>query len=424
MSQSQPQQIVLSNLRNWLQRETASIVEPMENKATNLFKDMRQRLDDVLESTEKMVQNSESEMEKASPKTHRYARNANKLANMFSETIRSITVPERASYQNLETFINESEKALALIEQQRREGYPYIAPYFIFDRRKFDVMLKRVIDGFQDTRTFFTTKYSRIKAIEEINGLIDKLSQTINQTEEIKKDANAAEQEEILLGQQIIETKQKIMIDQGKPELKELVQTDQKIDELRETVKHALRHLQKPFYKLQSLAKSGEIALPIDESKKLEEYLKEPFEAFVTEEEGYPTLKSILKKLDDIIVKNKLKLKSSRMRKAQEQIEIILNKAYLNELYKNCAECHNQRKKLLASTATMTAQNELYILQSELKELQKRKELATSRKQALNNEYIKLIERTQNLKIELERGIFQLTNNNVKVGLGNLSFSL
>jgi len=412
---SQSQQIALTNLKDWLRKETVATIEPVQSKGSSLLKEMRQRLDDAIEGMEKMLQSSEKEMEKSNPKTYRYARNANKLARMFSESIKNIVVPEQVSYQSLQAFTGELEKTLALIEQQRREGYPYITPYFIFDRRRLDVMLKRVADGLQEARNFLTTKFAKVKTIEDTNALIDKLNQTLNQTAEIEKEIKSLEEKEKLFEKQLIEVQQKITVVQGKPELTELVQASQKIEELRENVKHSLRYLQKPFYKLQSLAKSSEIAVPIDEAKKIEEYLKDPFEAFATEEAGYPTLKGILRRLDEAITKGKMKLKSSRLRKAQEQVDSILNKDSLIILHKSCTELFARKKQLLTSTAIVTAQNESEQLQGQLKELQKHKELTTSRKQALKNEHAKLFERTQNLKRELEKTILQLTNKNVQV---------
>lgn len=417
MHQRQPLQMALNDLKEWLRGETALTIEPVQSKGVSLLEDMRQRLDDALKSVEKMLWNSEKEMEKSSPKTYRYARNANKLARTFSEALKSIVVPEQVSYQTLQAFTNELEKTLALIEQQRREGYPYITPYFIFDRRRLDVTLKRVGDGLQETRSFLTAKYARVKFIEDTNALIDKLSQAIKQTEEIEKETQTAEEKEKSIEKQFAETQQRIAVVQGRPELTELVQTSQRIEELMENVKHGLRHLQKPFYKLQSLARGSDIAIPVDEAKKLEEYLKDPFKAFASEKDGYPALKRILQKLDEAITRGKLKLKSSRLRKAQEQTDSILNKDSLSALHKNCTELLELKKQLLTSTEIVTAQNELEQLQSQLKELQKLKELTTSRKQTLKNEHARLLERIENLKKELERVLFQLTNKNVQVAL-------
>ena len=90
-------------------------------------------------------------------------------------------------------------------------------------------------------------------------------------------------------------------------------------------MKHTLRHLQKPFLKFQSLVQSPSYSLFLDATRKLGEYLSNPFEALATEEEGYPMLRRVLQKMDDAIAQGKLKLKKSRLRKAKDQIDNILS---------------------------------------------------------------------------------------------------
>jgi len=412
---SQPKQITLTELKEWINRETAPIVEPLRNKGTNILKEIQERLDDTVESSEKIFEKSEREMEKSNPKTYRFARNASKFARSLSDTIKEVKVPEQVNHGSLQVLNNDLEKTVTSAVQQRIEAYPYITPYFIFDRRRLDVSIKRLADIYKELHNFLTTKYSKAKMAEDTSSAVDKLLQTINQAEETQKQRQKAEQREKALQQELIQTQQKIANVQNRAELTDLMTAEEKIRELGENVKHNLRYLQKPFYKLQSLAQSGDIAFPVDEAKKLSEYLSDPCEALTTEEEGHPTLKSILRKVDEAITEGKLKLKSARLKKAQEQIDSVLTKGSLNELHKSCIEAHVQRKKLLTSGVLATIQNELAQLQDESRELQKENDLASSRLKALENEHRKLQERIENQKRELEKNVFQLTGKNVQI---------
>jgi ribosomal protein S20 len=223
------------------------------------------------------------------------------------------------------------------------------------------------------------------------------------------------EQREKSLQQELMKTQQKIANVQNRAELTEFMKVEDRIRELRENVKHNLRYVQKPFFKLQSLARSGNIAIPVDEAKKLSEYLADPFEGLATEEDGYPILKSILRKVDEAITQGKLKLKSTRLKKAQEQIDGVLNRASLNTLHKNCIDARSQKNKLLTSGVVATFQNELAGLQEELRQLQRDNELASSRVKALEGEHKKLLEKIENEKKELEKDVFQLTERNIQV---------
>jgi len=412
---SQPRQIMLTDLKQWINKETTPIIEPLKNKGTNLLKEIQERLNDTIESSEKIFEKSDREMQKSNPKTYRFARNANKFARSLSETLKAVKIPEKVNYESLQTLCNDLEKKLTAALQQRAEAYPYITPYFIFDRRRLDVTLKRLSDIHRELRNFLTTKYAKAKMVEDTSSTIDKLLQTIDQADETQKQRQQMEQREKSQQQELMKTQQKIANIQSRAELTEFMKAEDRIRELKENVKHSLRYLQKPFFKLQSLARSGNIAIPVDEAKKLADYLNDPFEALATEEEEHPMLKNILRKVDEAITQGKLKLKSTRLRKAQEQIDSVLNRASLNTLHKSCIEARSQKKQLLTSGVAAAFQNELVMLQEELRQLQKENELASSRVKALESEHKKLLEKIENEKKELEKTVFQLSGKNIQV---------
>lgn len=182
-------------------------------------------------------------------------------------------------------------------------------------------------------------------------------------------------------------------------------------------MKHNLRYLQKPFFKLQSLARDSDVAVPPDEIGKLNDYLSDPYMALATEDDGYPMLRSVLGKLDGTIAQGKMKLKSTRLRKAQDQVSNILGKNSLSELQKGCKEALLQRNKASASETVNVMQGQLTQLQHKLNELCKENELTTSRSKVLREEQGKLQERTSYLKKELEKTILQLINKNVQIVL-------
>lgn len=414
---SQVQQIALTELKQWIEKETASIIEPMKNKGRSLLNETQERLKDSIESTLKILESSQREMEKNNPKTYRFSRNAYKFAENLSKIMEAVKIPDHISYDSLHGSCNDLRRLIATTEQLRREAYPYITPYFIFDRRRLDATIKRLQDIINELSDFLMTKYVKAKTAEDTPGVIDRLIETINQISENKNEREKVQQLEKSLQTKLQETQQKIAHVEASAELVELLTAEEKIKELRENVKHDLRYLQKPFFKLQSRAKSGAVSIPVDELNKLGDYLSDPFEALATEENGYPTLKNILRKLSDAINQNKLKLKNTRIRKAQEQIDSVLNKDSLNSMQKNCMEALSQKSKILTSGAVTTLQNELTELRNELGELQKEDEFTTSRGKALENEHKKLQEKIETHKKELEKTAFQLTNKNIQIVL-------
>jgi len=407
----------LEDTKTWLERETTSIIQPLKNEGKKLTSNVKSRLEDFNSICESFLENSEKEMLKSSPKTYRRAKAAYKLAQKTLDIMDKISVPEEISFESVQKLCEDLDKAFALVGQERWKWFRIIEPYFIFDRRKFDVTLKRAMDPHGELRNFLTHKYAKVKEAEATFSLADKIRQTLDESKELDKSKAEMKSRSAFLEKEIEETQKKISSLQSRGEASELVQVNQGIGELDGRVKHSLRHLQKPLIKLRSLAQSGQIAIPLEEAKKLNEYLSSPFAAFATEDDGYPLLKSILRKLDEANSQGKLKLKMSRLRKAQEQIDATLHKDYLISLQQSCKEVFSHRQQLLASEAIATFQRETEQVQENLREMQKQKNLVDSRNTSLETEQKKTLERIENQKTELEKLILKLSNKNVHIVL-------
>lgn len=412
-----PQQIALNNLKEWLHKETASAIDPLTNKATNLIKETKNRIDDTVEITQQLQKNSQTEIQKNNPKTIRFARNASKFAEGLIHILDETEIPDQTNYANTQALSTSLEKTVNTTLQLRAQAYPYITPYFIFDRRKLDVVIKRLSDIHQELRNFLAAKYSKAKTIEDATVTIDKLKQTIAQASMNQKEIRELQPKHETLKQQLAQTQQEIAETQTRPELTKITMVEDQINELGDSVKHNLRYLQKPFQKLQSIARTGEAGMPIDDAKKLDEYLTDPFQALASEAEGYPQLMTILGKLKEAIGKNKLKLKSTRLRKAQEQINAVLNKGTLVTLQQNCKQANINRQQLLNSETVAAMQNKLKQLQNLCKQLQKENEATTLKIKTLQEEHKKLQEKIQSEKNELQKTILQLTTKNVEIAL-------
>jgi hypothetical protein len=414
MSQTQ---IKLPEVKQWLSKDANALIEPLQAKARSLLREVKERVDDVTESSQKILHNSQTEMDKSNPKTHRFARNANKFAEGLINTLGALKVSDSTPYESIRVLCDDLEKTCANVDQLRRSAYPYISPYFIFDRRRLDVFIKRLYDISKEMRSFLTSKYAVVKTVDDAYSNVDKLIQTLDQTKKNDEDLRQTENRMLALEKEITETKEKLLLVRSKKEFHELNMLDQRVDELRTEVKHNLRYLQKPFYKLQSLSRSGEVAVPPDELRKLEEYLQDPLMALAAEDNGYPTLKSILKKLETTMAQGKLKLKATRLRKAQDQTDAVLNKSSLDQLQKNGREALTQRGQLMSSETTRALQSELTQLQEQLETLQKEYDVTVARNKALRSDQTKLKERTEHLRKELEGQVSQVTRKNVQIVL-------
>ena len=407
-------EIKLEDTREWLEQETISIVEPLKAEGRRLLDDVKVKLDDVLETSDKLLDAAERKIAKGSRKTYRRAKVMHKLARNISEMIDEVTIPDEISQETLHTLCEELGKTLAKVGRERWKWFPVISPYFIMDRRRFDIALKRAMDSLEEIRSFSSDRYAKAKAVEDAFSTIDKLHESLSELDEVERHKKT-ELRKGVLGKKIEENRQKITAIQGQSEIVELAQINENVEELKKKVKHSLRYLQKPFLKFQSLVLSSSYSLFLDETKKLNEYLSNPFEAFATEEEGYPMLTRILQKMDDAMAQGKLKLKKSRLRKAKDQVDNILHKNSLLSLHQSCKEALSKKQQLSTSGIITKSRNELAQLQKNLRDLQKRKELLDSRGTALEKKIKENFEKIEEQKRELEKIILELTNKKAQV---------
>jgi len=408
-------EIPLSDLKEWLDKETTSLVEPLRADAKKLLEDTQDKLKDLLESCDKLLDDAEKEMAKGSRKTYRRAKALQKLAGKFADSINEVTIPEEISGKSLHQSREQIEKTLKTIIKEKTKWFRAISPYFIISRRRFEVSLKRADDSFRDLADFVSEEYAKAESAEGVSSKIEELRQSLAELEKHEKSKEARKKKSELLEKNIAKAHQKVQAIQTKDEVVELTQINKKIEELTDTVKHELRHLQKPLLKFQTLVNSPGYSLFPEATQKLDEYLMNPFEALATEKEGYPLLRSILQKIDASLDNKKMKLKPSRMRKAKDQISSILNKAALAALHQNCIEAINKKRALSTSGTISAARDEKSRLQNRLKELQTQKRLLEARDARFEKQHKEAGARVEEQKRALENIVSDLSDKNVQL---------
>jgi len=412
---AQALEIKLEDVKEWLKAETVSIVEPIKAEGKRLIDEVKAKIDEVVGTSDKLLDDAEKEIAKGSRKTYSRAKVMNRLARDISDMINGIIIPEEISQGSLHGFCEELEKTFTKVSRERWKWFPVISPYFIIDRRRFDVALKRATDSLQELRSFSSGEYEKAKSVEDAFSAVDKLHQSLGELGEVEGHREKMELRKGTLEKKITENQRRITEIQSQSEIVELVQINEKVEELEKEVKHSLRHLQKPFLKFQSLVQSPSFSLFLDETKKLDEYLSDPFKALATEEEEYPMLKKILLKMDDAIAQEKLKLKKSRLRKAKDQIDNLVFKNALVSLHRSCKEVLSKKQLLSTSGRITESKSELEQIQENLKNLKKRKELLDSRGTVLEKRIKETSEKIESQRRELEKIVFDLTNRKVQV---------
>ena len=261
-------------VKRWLENQTSSILMPVHAQAKKLRDDMNYSLQAVADVSKMLFDTSSKEIERRNMKVYNRARALNKLSRLFLDRIKKLSPPEQVSYDSLSRYVQETQKVMLVTEIDIKNWFPRISPFFIMDRRKFLAVYERAKQAYTSLNDYVTKEYVKTKTLEEALQQINELQNVEKQLtilgeekENIKNEREPIEAEIAALEEKINELKSKGPIDK-------LNMVKCEIESLSNELKHALRHLQKPFIKMQALATGGGGGgITPDELNKISQYM-------------------------------------------------------------------------------------------------------------------------------------------------------
>jgi hypothetical protein len=395
-----------SEIKGWLENETHSILAPVHAQAQRHRDDMRSAIQNVTDVSKMLLDNSAKEIERRNMRVYNRARALNKLARLFLDRLRKVNVPDQVSYDNLNKFAQETQKVFIVTDIDIKNWFPRISPFFIMDRRKFLAIQEKAKQSLTALNDFLTKEYIKTKTLEETFQLINDLPNLEQQSQDIEAEKDSLKNERLPIEKELAELEQKTAELKSKGPIDKLNLVDAEIDALNNELKHTLRHLQKPFIKMQALSlQGGGAGLTPDELNKLSQYLEKPFEALATEEAGCPMLKQILQKLARLMSENKLKLKSDKARKADQTLEDILKRDSLASLQVRCAEMVARKQQLLASAKMEEIKHQISVLQEQVEQLKARKASVEAHEAVKDHAHNEILDRISSHKRAIEKNI-------------------
>jgi hypothetical protein len=402
--------------KRWLETKTNATLIPVHAKAKTIRDNMNQAIEGVEEVSKFLFDSSTKEIEKRNMKVYNRARALNKLARLFLDRFKKLTPPERITYDTMKSYLDETQKMLLVTDIDIKNWFPRISPFFIMDRRKFLQTYEKARQAYMDLNDFVVKDYVKTKTLEEALHLIAELEETEKQLANIEQDKENIKNERLPIEQEITELEQKIMDLKNKGPVDKLNLINTEINALTEELKNTMRHLQKPFIKMQALATGGGGGgVTPDELSKITQYLDTPFEALVSEQPGYPILKEILEKLERFLAEDKLKLKPDKARKAEQSIAEILHNNSLANLQVRCIEMATNKEHLLASSKMDEINQNISTYQDQVTLLKARKTSVETHETVKGNYFKDVVDKISNLKRNIERDVYSALN--VKIQL-------
>jgi len=405
-----------NEIRGWLEEETRSILNPVQNQAKQLRDEMNTALQNEEEANKMLLDNSNKEIERRNMRVYGRARALNKLARLFLDRLKKISVPDQVSYDLLSKFAQDTQRVFIVVDVDIKNWFPRISPFFIIDRRKFLMVHEKAKLALTSLNEFVSKEYVKTKTLEETFQLIDEVQSLERHLGEIEAQKTNMENERLPLEKEIagIEGKIAELETKGPKDQLNLIETER--DALNSELRHELRHLQKPFIKMQSLAtQGGGAGVTQDELKQLNSYMETPLETLAAEEVGYPILKQILQKLSGLISEDKLKLKSDKARKAAQSIDEILQRDSLAGIHARSVDVLARRTQLLASSRMDEIKREISLYQDQVKLLNARKTSVETHEAVKEHAEMDVQEKIRNYKHAIERNVYSFLGKKIEI---------
>ena len=370
----------------------------------------------VIDVSKMLFDTSSKEIEKRNMKVYNRARALNKLARLFLDRLKKLNPPEQVSYDSLSRYVQETQKVMLVTDIDIKNWFPRISPFFIMDRRKFLAIYERAKQAYNALNDYVSKEYVKTKTLEEALQQINELQNLERQLVVLRDDKETIKNERIPIEQEIAALEEKINELKSKGPIDKLNMVNCEIESLSNELKQELRHLQKPFIKMQALATGGGGGgITPDELNKISQYLEKPFEALVSEKPGYPLLKEILQKLEELLAEDKLKLKPDKARKAKESVAEILHKDSLAKLQIRCTEMATNKDQLLASAKMDEINQNLTQFQEQVNLLKARKTSVETHETVKENSYKEAEDKISSLKRTIEKNVYNSIDKKIQI---------
>jgi hypothetical protein len=413
---SQTEKFSSTQIKGWLEEQTKSVLPPVQARAQKLRDEMQTSLQNLSETSRMLLDNSAKEIEKRNMKVYNRARALNKLARLFVDRLKKVSIPEQVSYDSMNTFYQETQKVFTVIEVDVRNWFPRISPFFIIDRRKFLAVYEKSKISLSTLQEFTNKEYIKTKTLQETFSQIEELQVLEKQYVDCASQKQDLNRERLQLESELCELEKKTAEFKCKSVIEQVQVIDAESEAVNAELKHLLRHMQKPFVKVQAMASQGGGAyLTPDELKLLNTYLDKPFEALASEETSYPMLKEILQKIKRLMDEDKLKIKPEKARKAEQTIEEILTKNPLSTLQNRCKEIQTKKIQLSTSPEMEESKRNLATLQERSEAIRVRKASIEANETVKNNMCAEVLSKIGHRKKTIETNVQTFLGKNIEM---------
>lgn len=403
-------EIPLNELSSWYTDVNRKKILSIRKEANKRINRVRKLTDEITKSCV-LLKNKTANLGDVSEKS------AIKFTDKLIDRMQEINFPEQDStnFETLTTFKLDLERFLHDVFDFSRRLVKRLDKSFHQDVREINYLLTEINQVHFKLKNFLEKKYSKnriiestLTQIERLESLIGDILENRKQQKEIKEKIEEAEEKLEGLQHDLSMLKENLII-------KEIEDIKLEANSLKSDVLSKLGGFRRGFKKFYRMAGSGSYSVSGGVYGYLEEYSESPFETFISEQEDFPKLRSVLTSLQNVLDSNELKMKPKEQKKVLRKIEEILANKKLLEIPKRLYELSKNMKKLEDDLQEKGIGKKLSDLEDQVKVQEIERDRLNVRIQKSEEEQERFQGKIRDLKTKIQNNVKETSNQGINI---------
>ncbi|MFX0133150.1 MAG: coiled-coil domain-containing protein [Candidatus Hodarchaeota archaeon] len=405
-------EINLVDITEWFDNKTRKKTEPLKKEAQKKISKCQNIFDEIriaCHTLEEQPPTSSDEL---------ITKSAKRFSEKLVKSLDDFEFPEKINFENMDNFKMKLENLLKTIAQYANRWVSKLGrdKSYLQIIRNINYLLRDIQNLYRKLNSFIEKKYRHAINIENIEDLIERLKELIENAKDIKTyetEINNELKENELELNKIQEKIQSLELDENISKLN-LINKD--LEKINEKIRNLIGPIRKSLKKFSKLINDGGFNPRPDSVSFISSYIDNPITSFLSENNEFSHLKSILLDLEDAINANKLKLKSSSEKKIRIKLKQVKNRD-LNSLKSQLDQIIAKKQSLLSNIDYKRKLEDLEELQQKKDTLMRENEEIKLKLNKNIEDYNRALTKLGDYKSKIESSILEITNIEIKLVL-------
>ena len=369
-----------------------------ERERDKLTPEIKRAVDSLNDFCNQLARKAEQDMEtkRDNRAQFRAAKAVSRLTTILPEMCKDFTVPEQKNSTNLRNLQRETSKLASEGARTREEWLRQIRPYHILDMMTLGGNIDKLRRLGDELHNFLMGRGAVLRSLEDIDEKLESLNKlqaaketASSQRKSVEEKLKEADSMDATLRSQAqsVRTNQKMV---------RFLEIDSALRKLRaDLIRTGFSRLGRPIKKLISISERGDYPLPIEVRETAKEYVRKPFTTFLSEQDGYPRLKSLMGALSGGVSSGKLALKQREAKKVVERSEQVVTGNSLSQI-------HESAKKSKSAYDECLSDRDIEALVRELREVRKKGKANRALREELRGELERASENVRQTDLQID----------------------